>query len=248
MTEGRARIDPIRPRLRWRALSRTPISSGLSSAVYETLAGVGVRFPLERALGALERGGCRVDHTSQVARMPEEVVRAALQATPVGLAPRRPRPTLRHRARRLRLPPEQRRLRGARHRPGERRAATEHQGGRRRQLRPLRRCSPPGELLLGPHRDRRGRAAGRRGRCTRSEAVFANTSKHFQAVDIVGEAHGAPRGRDGARRGGRGRGTPTPARHEPHRLPDRPAQQRGRQPRGGAGLCGRCGTLSAFFR
>ena len=41
-----------------------------------------MRFPLERALDALERGGCRVDRASQVARLPEEVVRAALQAAP----------------------------------------------------------------------------------------------------------------------------------------------------------------------
>jgi trimethylamine:corrinoid methyltransferase-like protein len=52
----------------------------LEAAVFETLADVGVRFPLERALDALERGGCRVDQASQVARMPEQIVRAPLLA------------------------------------------------------------------------------------------------------------------------------------------------------------------------
>ena len=52
-----------------------------------------MRFPLARALDALERGGCRVDRASQVARMPEGVVRAALQAAPKAplLAARDPR-------------------------------------------------------------------------------------------------------------------------------------------------------------
>ena len=52
-----------------------------------------MRFPLERALDALERGGCRVDRASQVARLPEDVVRAALQAAPKAplLAARDPR-------------------------------------------------------------------------------------------------------------------------------------------------------------
>jgi trimethylamine--corrinoid protein Co-methyltransferase len=81
MAEAAARIDPIRPRLRWSVLSAADVER-LQDAIYATLADVGVRFPLERALDVLERGGCRVDRTSQVALMPEEVVRAALGAAP----------------------------------------------------------------------------------------------------------------------------------------------------------------------
>ena len=52
-----------------------------------------MRFPLARALDALERGGCRVDRVAQVARLPEDVVRAALRAAPKAplLAARDPR-------------------------------------------------------------------------------------------------------------------------------------------------------------
>jgi trimethylamine---corrinoid protein Co-methyltransferase len=75
------RIDPITPRLRWDVLSARDVER-LEGAILQTLAEVGVRFPLERALDALERGGCRVDRASQVARMPEEVVRAALRGAP----------------------------------------------------------------------------------------------------------------------------------------------------------------------
>ena len=92
MPDQTVRIDPIRPRLRWRVLSPDDVER-LERAILRTLAEVGVRFPLERALDALERGGCRVDRASQVARMPEDVVRAALQAAPKAplLAARDPR-------------------------------------------------------------------------------------------------------------------------------------------------------------
>ena len=78
---GAGRTDPIRPRPRWRVLSDADVER-LDAAIVATLAEVGVRFPLERALDALARGGCRVDRASQVARLPEAVVRAALQAAP----------------------------------------------------------------------------------------------------------------------------------------------------------------------
>ncbi|HEY6553783.1 MAG TPA: trimethylamine methyltransferase family protein, partial [Vicinamibacteria bacterium] len=73
------RIDPIRPRLRWRVLGETDVER-LEQAILWTLAEVGVRFPLERALDALQRGGCRVDRASRIARLPQDVVRAALEA------------------------------------------------------------------------------------------------------------------------------------------------------------------------
>jgi trimethylamine--corrinoid protein Co-methyltransferase len=65
----------------------------LDAAVIAVLGDVGVRFPLERALDALERGGCRVDRAAQVARRPGPIVRAALQSAPEAplLAARDPR-------------------------------------------------------------------------------------------------------------------------------------------------------------
>ena len=92
MAGAAVRIDPIRPRLHWDVLGAADLER-LEAAVFETLAGVGVRFPLETALDALERGGCRVDRVSQLARLPEAVVRAALQAAPKAplLAARDPR-------------------------------------------------------------------------------------------------------------------------------------------------------------
>ena len=86
------RTDPIEPRLRWQVLTADDVQR-LDSGIMQTLAEVGVRFPLERALDAMERGGCRVDRATQIARLPEAVVRAALQAAPKApiLAARDPR-------------------------------------------------------------------------------------------------------------------------------------------------------------
>ena len=66
------RIDPIEPRLHWDVLGRSDIER-LDAAIMQVLAEVGVRFPLARALDALERGGCRVDRAAQIARLPEAV-------------------------------------------------------------------------------------------------------------------------------------------------------------------------------
>ena len=65
------RIEPIRPRRRWRVLADADVER-LEAAVVEVLGEVGVRFPLQRALDVLERGGCGVDRASQVARLPEQ--------------------------------------------------------------------------------------------------------------------------------------------------------------------------------
>jgi trimethylamine---corrinoid protein Co-methyltransferase len=65
--------------VRWRVLRDVDVER-LDAAILEVLGEVGVRFPLERALDALERGGCRVDRASQIARFPEPVVRAPLLA------------------------------------------------------------------------------------------------------------------------------------------------------------------------
>ena len=78
---------------RWQVLDDADVQR-LDAAVMHVLGEVGVRFPLARALDALERGGCRVDRATQVARLPEAVVRAALAAAPPGAAARRPRPRL----------------------------------------------------------------------------------------------------------------------------------------------------------
>ena len=235
MADQALRIDPIRPRLRWQVLTPADVER-LEQAILETLAEVGVRFPLERALDALERGGCRVDRASQVARLPEDVVRAALQAAPTAplLAARDPRCDIVLDGTACHLSNDGCGVRVVDPETGELRPST------RQDVADSARfvdAAPAGELLLGAGRDRRGRPA----RDPAAARGRGDLRQHEQALPGRGRGrrgHDAPRRRDGARGGRRRRGAPPPADHESHRLSDRPARQRGREPRGGAGLRG----------
>ncbi len=184
MADAKRRIDPIRPRLRWRVLSRADLER-LEAAILETLAEVGVRFPLELALDALERGGCRVDRASQVARMPQDVVRAALGAAPAAplLAARDPRCDITLDGSACHLSNDGCGVRVIDPYTGELRASgIADVADSARFVDAL----PQVSLYWGPVV-----TAEDVPRATRplheAAAIFANTSKHFQAVDVVGE-------------------------------------------------------------
>ena len=184
MAEQTVRIDPIRPRLQWRVLTDADIER-LESAVYETLAGVGVRFPLERALDALERGGCRVDRATRVARMPEEVVRAALQAAPGAplLAARDPRCDIVLDGSACHLSNDGCGVRVIDPEAGELRASTKADVADSARFVD---AVPQVSFYWGPVVTAEDVPLATRP-LHELEAVFAGTSKHFQAVDIVGE-------------------------------------------------------------
>ncbi len=184
MAEQTVRIDPIRPRLQWRVLTDADIER-LESAVYETLAGVGVRFPLERALDALERGGCRVDRATRVARMPEEVVRAALQAAPGAplLAARDPRCDIVLDGSACHLSNDGCGVRVIDPEAGELRASTKADVADSARFVD---AVPQVSFYWGPIVTAEDVPLATRP-LHELEAVFAGTSKHFQAVDIVGE-------------------------------------------------------------
>ena len=144
-----------------------------------------MRFPLERALDALERGGCRVDRATQVARLPEDVVRAALQAAPAGAAPRRPRPALRPRPRRhaCHLSNDGCGVRVIDPETGELRPSTKADVADSARFVD---AVPQVSFYWGPVVTAEDVPLATRP-LHELEAVFANTSKHFQAVDVVGE-------------------------------------------------------------
>lgn len=180
---ARQRIDPIRPRVRWRVLGDADIER-LDAAIMETLAEVGVCFPLGRALDALERGGCRVDRAAQTARMPEEVVRAALQAAPKA-------PLLAARDRRCDLVLDGRRCYLSNDgcgvwvidpETGERRASTKADVADSARFVD---AVPQVSFYWGPVVTAEDVPLATRP-LHELEAIFANTSKHFQAVDVVG--------------------------------------------------------------
>ena len=193
-----------------------------------------MRFPLERALDALERGGCRVDRASQVARMPQDVVRAALQTAPTAplLAARDPRCDIRLDGSACHLSNDGCGVRVIDPHTGELRASgIADVADSARFVDAL----PQVSFYWGPVVTAEDVPLATRP----LHEVSRDLRQHVQALPGGGRGrrgHDPPRGRDGARRGRRGRGASPPAAHEPHRLPDRPAEQRGGEPRGRAGL------------
>jgi trimethylamine:corrinoid methyltransferase-like protein len=180
-----ARIDPIRPRLCWNVLGEADVRR-LEAAVMETLAEVGVRFPLERALDALAAGGCRIARASQVARMPEEVVRAALQAAPKAplLAARDPRCDIVLDGSACHLSNDGCGVRVIDPLTGELRASTLQDVADSARFVD---AVPQVSFYWGPVVTAEDAPLETRP-LHELEAVFASTSKHFQAVDVVGEA------------------------------------------------------------
>jgi trimethylamine--corrinoid protein Co-methyltransferase len=183
MAESARRIDPIQPRLRWDVL-RTADLERLEAAIYQTLAEVGVRFPLTRALDVLERGGCRVDRTSQVALLPEEVVRAALQTAPKAplLAARDRRCDIVLDGSSCHLSNDGCGLRVVDPHTRELRASTKADvADSARFVDAL----PQVSFYWGPLVTAEDVPLATRP-LHEAEAIFASTSKHFQAVDVVG--------------------------------------------------------------
>jgi trimethylamine---corrinoid protein Co-methyltransferase len=184
MADPTRRIDPIRPRLRWHVLGGADLER-LEEAILETLAEVGVRFPLERALDALERGGCRVDRASQVARLPQEVVRAALRAAPATplLAARDPRCDIRLDGSACHLSNDGCGIRVVDPYTGELRPSViADVADSARFVDAL----PQVSFYWGPVVTAEDVPLATRP-LHEAAAIFAGTSKHFQAVDVVGE-------------------------------------------------------------
>jgi trimethylamine--corrinoid protein Co-methyltransferase len=184
MAEAAVRIDPIRPRLRWSVLAAADVER-LEAAILRTLAEVGVRFPLARALDALERGGCRVDRASRVARLPEAVVRAALRAAPKAplLAARDPRCDIVLDGTACHLSNDGCGVRVMDPDSSELRPSTKSDVAASARFVD---AVPQVSFYWGPVVTAEDVPLATRP-FHELEAVFANTSKHFQAVDVVGE-------------------------------------------------------------
>jgi len=178
------RIDPIEPRLHWDVLGRSDIER-LDAAIMQVLAEVGVRFPLARALDALERGGCRVDRAAQIARLPEAVVRAALQAAPKAplLAARDPRCDLVLDGHRCYLSNDGCGVWVVDPGSGARRPSTKADVADSARFVD---AVPEVSYYWGPVVTAEDVPLASRP-LHELEAIFAGTSKHFQAVDVVGE-------------------------------------------------------------
>jgi trimethylamine---corrinoid protein Co-methyltransferase len=184
MGDTALRIDPIRPRLRWDVLSAADVER-LEVGILHTLAHVGVRFPLERALDVLERGGCRVDRASQVARLPEDVVREALRRAPKAplLAARDPRCDIVLDGTACHLSNDGCGVRVLDPASGELRPSTKADVADSARFVD---AVPQVSFYWGPVVTAEDVPLATRP-LHELEAVFASTTKHFQAVDVVGE-------------------------------------------------------------
>lgn len=178
------RTDPIKPRRRWTVLSESDLER-LEDAILWTLEEVGVRFPLARALDVLEERGCRVDRTAQVALLPRDIVRAALASAPKAplLAARDPRCDIVLDGSACHLSNDGCGVRIVDPDTGEvRPSGKQDVADSARFIDAL----PQISFYWGPVVTAEDVPLATRP-LHEAEVVFANTSKHFQAVDVVGE-------------------------------------------------------------
>ena len=178
-----ARINPIAPRLKWDVLNPSELER-IHEATLEVMDEVGIRFPSDRALAVLEENGCEV---TAPRRSPSSRARSSWRRSPRRRAstcsPAATPP--RHAHRRQALLPEQRRLRRLRLRPQDRREAAEHEGDAATSARFVD-ALPNISYYWGPVVTSQDVPPATKA-LHDAEAVFTNTSKHFQTVTTVGE-------------------------------------------------------------
>jgi trimethylamine--corrinoid protein Co-methyltransferase len=179
-----SRINPIAPRLRWDVLNPSELER-IHEATLDVLETVGIRFPSERALDVLEKNGCEVDRATQVAKLPRAVVMEAVSLVPDSyvLAGRDPACDMLIDGKHCYLSNDGSGVFVWDHHKGEKRPSTKADAATSaRFVDALANVSyywgpvvtsqdvPPATKALHD-----------------AEAVFANTSKHFQTVTTVGE-------------------------------------------------------------
>ena len=179
-----SRINPIAPRLSWDVLSSADLER-IHEATLEILEEVGIRFPSEKALDILEKNGGEVDRATQIAKLPRAIVMEAVAQAPKEylLAARDPEADMLIDGGHCYLSNDGSGVFVYDHKTGEKRASTKKDAATSaRFVDALANISyywgpvvtsqdvPPATKALHD-----------------AEAVFTNTSKHFQTVTTVGE-------------------------------------------------------------
>jgi trimethylamine---corrinoid protein Co-methyltransferase len=179
-----ARIDPVAPRLSWDVLSPADIER-IHEATLEVLAEVGIRFPSARALAILEENGCPVDHSTQVVKLPREVVTEAVVRAPheYVLAGRDPEADMFIDGRHCYLSNDGSGVFVFDHTTGEKRPSTKADAATSARFVD---ALPQLSYYWGPAVTSRDVPPATKG-LHDAEAVFASTSKHFQTVTTLGE-------------------------------------------------------------
>jgi trimethylamine---corrinoid protein Co-methyltransferase len=179
-----ARINPVVSRLKWDVLDSDEIGR-IHEATLEIMEDVGVRFPSAKALGVLEDGGCEVDRATQVVKMPH-----ALVAEAISLAPRAYVLAGRDRAadmlidgRHCYLSNDGSGVFVHDHKTGEKRPSTKADAATSARFVD---ALPNISYYWGPVVTSQDVPPATKA-LHDAEAVFTNTSKHFQTVTTVGE-------------------------------------------------------------
>ena len=178
------RVNPIAPRLTWDVLSTSEIER-IHEAALEVLEDIGIRFPSDRALAVLERGGCDVDRATQIARLPRALVMDAVSRAPhtYVLAGRDPAADLFIDGTRCHLSNDGSGVFVHDHRTDEKRPSTKSDVATSARFVD---ALPELSFYWGPVVTSRDVPPATKA-LHDAEAVFNNTSKHFQTVTTVGE-------------------------------------------------------------
>jgi trimethylamine--corrinoid protein Co-methyltransferase len=178
------RINPIAPRLRWDVLSPAEIEQ-IHEATLEVFAEVGIRFPSEKALDVLERGGCLVDRATRIVKLSRKVVMDAVASAPKEyvLAARDPECDMVIDGRHCYLSNDGSGVFVFDHDTGEKRPSTKADAAESARFVD---ALPSVSYYWGPVVTSQDVPAETKA-LHDAEAVLTNTSKHFQAVTCVGE-------------------------------------------------------------
>ncbi len=179
-----ARIDPIAPRLTWDVLSPDDLGR-IHEASLEIMVEVGIRFPSAKALDILEEGGCRVDRATQLVKFPAAVVMEAVAGAPreYVLAGRDPAADMLIDGQHCYLSNDASGVFVYDHRSGKKRPSTKRDAATSARFVD---ALPSLSYYWGPVVTSQD-APPASNALHDAEAVFNNTSKHFQTVTTVGE-------------------------------------------------------------
>ena len=179
-----SRINPIAPRLSWDVLSSSDLER-IHEATLEILEEVGIRFPSEKALDILEDNGGEVDRATQIAKLPRAIVMEAVAQAPKQyvLAGRDPEADMLIDGRHCYLSNDGSGVFVYDHKTGEKRPSTKDDAATSARFVD---ALPNVSYYWGPVVTSQDVPPATKA-LHDAEAVFTNTSKHFQTVTTVGE-------------------------------------------------------------
>jgi trimethylamine--corrinoid protein Co-methyltransferase len=178
------RINPVAPRLKWDVLDPSDLER-IHEATLEIMEEVGIRFPSDRALAVLEGAGCDVDRATQIVKLPRALVMEAAAKAPREylLAGRDPAADMLIDGKHSYLSNDGSGVFVFDHTTGEKRPSTKNDAATSARFVD---ALPNLSYYWGPVVTSQDVPPATKA-LHDAEAVFTNTSKHFQTVTTLGE-------------------------------------------------------------